>query len=87
MSKRDPHRITIQVPVHISFSTNPDELDDRDGKLPRPQKASWHTSRMRFGSTWTTRAKGNPRVPCSLPPEWTGAKQNSSKDRGVQEPE
>jgi len=39
VSKRDPHRITIQVPVRISFSTNPDELDDRDGETPPTQKS------------------------------------------------
>ena len=55
-------------------------------KRPRPRKAFWHTSRMPFGSTWTTRAKGNPRVPSSLPPEWTGQSKTPQRIRMYKNP-
>ena len=29
LGKKDPHRITIEVPVLVSFSTDPAEMDDR----------------------------------------------------------
>ena len=35
----DPSRLTIRVPVVVSFTTDPREMDDRDGETP-PTKRS-----------------------------------------------
>jgi hypothetical protein len=32
MSKKEPYRLTIVVPVEISFTTDPKELQDREGE-------------------------------------------------------
>jgi hypothetical protein len=37
--KTDPNRLTVRVPVEVAFSTDPAELDDREGEK-RPTKRS-----------------------------------------------
>ena len=39
MSKKEPYRLTIVVPVEISFTTDPRELQDREGEK-EPTKTS-----------------------------------------------
>ena len=40
MKPTDPNRITIQVPLLVSFSTAPDELHERVGNEKPPTKGS-----------------------------------------------
>jgi hypothetical protein len=39
IAKTDPHRLTIRVPVAVSFTTDPAELDDRENER-KPTKQS-----------------------------------------------
>jgi hypothetical protein len=39
IAKTDPHRLTIRVPVAVSFTTDPVELDDRENEK-KPTKKS-----------------------------------------------
>ena len=39
LGKKDPHRITIEVPVLVSFTTDPAEMDDRQGEKKPTRKS------------------------------------------------
>jgi hypothetical protein len=39
LGQKDPHRLTIEVPVLVSFTTDPAEMDDRKGKKKATRKS------------------------------------------------
>lgn len=73
----DPNRLTIRVPVVVSFTTDPEEMDDREGENP-PTKRSLveYLSEMPSVSTSTPRATGSRRERSSPPPGSSGTKRN-----------
>ena len=71
----DPNRLTIRVPVVVLFTTDPEEMDDREGENP-PTKRSLveYLSEAPCVSTSTPRAPGSRRERSSPPPGSSGTK-------------
>ena len=83
LGQRDPHRLTIEVPVLISFTTNPVELDDRKGEKKPTRKSLLDYLYGAFRLEIDTEGEGQPEGQSSPPPRWTGRKQNCRGDSRI----
>ena len=60
LGERDPHRITIEVPVLVSFTTDPAEMDDRKGEKKPTRKSLLDYLDRAFRLEIDTEGEGQP---------------------------